>query len=64
VRLVKVITWVLVFALCAALGAVVAANTDPFPPGVDDPGVRPSADGSPAEDPGGSWGGEEPRPGG
>jgi hypothetical protein len=55
VRLVKVITWVLVFALCAAVGAVVAANTDPFPPGVDDPGVRPSPDGSPAEDPGGSW---------
>jgi hypothetical protein len=55
VRLVKVTVWVLVFALCATVGAVVAANTDPFSPGVDDPGVRPSVGDTPAEDPGGSW---------
>ena len=30
----------LVFAACAAVGAIVAANTNPFPPGVDDPGLR------------------------
>ena len=36
----KVVIWTIVFAACAAVGAVVAANTDPFPPGVEDPGVR------------------------
>jgi hypothetical protein len=40
---VRIVVWVLVFAACAAVGAVVAANTNPFPPGVDDPGVRSSA---------------------
>ncbi|HJR99119.1 MAG TPA: hypothetical protein VJ979_14595 [Actinomycetota bacterium] len=55
-RLVKATVWVLVFAMCAAVGAVVAANTDPFSPGVDDPGVRPSdGGGTPAEDPSASW---------
>jgi len=56
VRFVKVTVWVLVFALCAAVGAVVAANTNPFPPGVDDPGVRSVGGGStPEPDPGASW---------
>ncbi len=41
--------WTLVFAACATVGAVVAANTDPFPPGVEDPGVRSSA--APTESP-------------
>ena len=36
----KVAIWVVVFAACAAAGAVVAAHTDPFPPGVEDPGAR------------------------
>jgi hypothetical protein len=54
-RAVKVLVWVLVFAACAAVGAVVAANTDPFSPGVDDPGVRPSAGEGPSEEPAGSW---------
>ncbi|HWC71641.1 MAG TPA: hypothetical protein VG993_10800 [Actinomycetota bacterium] len=54
-RSVKFIVWVLVFAACAAVGAVVAANTNPFPPGVDDPGVRVSDGATPSEDPGGSW---------
>ncbi len=58
-RFVKIVVWTLVFAMCAAVGAVVAANTNPFPPGVDDPGARPSA-GSPTDEPepsgsGGSW---------
>ena len=58
-RPLKVIAWIVVFGVCAAAGAVVAANTDPFPPGVEDPGVRgttgPSAQPEPSEDPGGSW---------
>lgn len=57
-RLVKVVAWTLVFALCATIGAVVAANTDPFPPGVEDPGVRPSTGAPPDEAsaaPSGSW---------
>lgn len=37
----KIAAWTLVFAACAAAGAVVAANTNPFPPGVEDPGARP-----------------------
>ena len=58
-RFVKIVVWTLVFATSAAVGAVVAANTNPFPPGVEDPGARPSAV-SPtgAPDPsasGGSW---------
>ena len=42
-RFVKIVVWTIVFAACAAVGAVVAANTDPFPPGVDDPGERSGA---------------------
>jgi hypothetical protein len=45
---VKVIVWVLVFATCAALGAFVASRTDPFPPGVTDPGERPTTTASPS----------------
>jgi hypothetical protein len=40
-RPVKIVIWVVVFAACAGAGAYVAANTDPFPPGVEDPGDRP-----------------------
>ena len=39
-RWLKVVTWIVVFAACAGAGAYVAAHTDPFPPGVDDPGAR------------------------
>jgi hypothetical protein len=39
-RGVKVVVWIGVFAVCAGAGAYVAANTNPFPPGVDDPGAR------------------------
>lgn len=45
-RPVKIALWVLVFVACATAGAVVASNVDPFPPGVEDPGARPSASGS------------------
>jgi hypothetical protein len=34
-----VIAWVAVFALAAITGAFVAAHTDPFPPGVEQPGA-------------------------
>jgi hypothetical protein len=39
-RAVKVVVWVGVFSVCAGAGAYVAAHTNPFPPGVDDPGAR------------------------
>jgi hypothetical protein len=39
-RAVKVLLWVAVFAACFGVGAYVAAHTDPFPPGVEDPGAR------------------------
>jgi hypothetical protein len=41
-RGVKVIVWTCVFAACAGAGAYVAAHTNPFPPGVEDPGARPT----------------------
>lgn len=47
----KVVIWIVVFAACAAAGAVVAAHTDPFPPGVEDPGARPSAGGGGSPEP-------------
>ena len=55
--------WALVFAACAGVGAFVAAHTNPFPPGVEDPGARSNAGasttptGQPAspEPGGGSW---------
>lgn len=58
-RFVKIVVWTLVFAMCAAVGAVVAANTNPFPPGVEDPGARPTGvsptgDTDPSAS-GGSW---------
>ena len=40
-RWAKVVIWAVVFALCAAAGAWLASRTDPFPPGVEDPGARP-----------------------
>lgn len=45
-RPVKIVIWVVVFAACAGAGAYVAANTDPFPPGVEDPGARPTSSSS------------------
>lgn len=56
-RPVKVLAWVAIFAACAGVGAWVAATTNPFPPGVEDPGVRLTAAPTvgPSGDPGGSW---------
>lgn len=39
---VKVAAWAAVFLACAGVGAFIAANTDPFPPGVDRPGASPT----------------------
>lgn len=39
-RSVKIALWVAAFAACFGVGAYVAAHTDPFPPGVEDPGTR------------------------
>ena len=39
-RWVKVTLWLGVFGACAGAGAFVAAHTNPFPPGVEDPGAR------------------------
>ena len=36
----KTVLWIAVFAVCAGAGAFAAAHTDPFPPGVADPGAR------------------------
>ena len=41
-RWVKRTLWLGVFGVCAAAGAFVAAHTNPFPPGVEDPGARPT----------------------
>ena len=52
-RWLKVLIWIVVFAACAGVGAYVAAHTDPFPPGVDDPGARavPSSTDQPSASP-------------
>ncbi len=44
---VKIGIWVVVLAVCAAAGAFVASRSDPFPPGVEDPGARPTGSVSP-----------------
>jgi len=36
----KVAIWVAVFAACAGVGAFVASRSNPFPPGVEDPGAQ------------------------
>jgi len=53
----KVILWVLAFLLAAGLGALVASRSNPFPPGVEDPGAHsplpPATGSSPASSPAG-----------
>ncbi len=51
-RSVKVAVWALVFSACAGAGAFVASRTDPFPPGVGDPGDRTSPTASVSLEPG------------
>ncbi len=38
----KVLAWALVFAAFIGAGAYQASRSDPFPPGVEDPGARPT----------------------
>jgi len=47
----KVALWVLVFAVAIGAGAYQASKSNPFPPGVEDPGARPpgTATGSPQD---------------
>jgi hypothetical protein len=55
-RWAKVLIWIVVFAAFAAAGAYAASRTDPFPPGVEDPGARDDARGAPAADLNAPWG--------
>ena len=41
-KAVKIILWVVVFAAAVGAGAFMASRSDPFPPGVEDPGARPT----------------------
>lgn len=51
-RFVKPAVWTAVFLACAVAGAVLAANTDPFPPGVDRPtGTGPTGPTGPSPSP-------------
>ncbi len=43
----RIAVWIVVFAACAGVGAFIASRTDPFPPGVEDPGARPTTSNSP-----------------
>lgn len=42
----KIVLWVLAFGVAAGLGAFAASRSNPFPPGVEDPGARPAASAS------------------
>jgi hypothetical protein len=46
-RPLKIVLWTGAFLAAAGAGAYVAAHTDPFPPGVEDPGERSSSTPSP-----------------
>ncbi len=39
-RILKIAVWTVVALGCAGIGAFIAAHTNPFPPGVEDPGAR------------------------
>jgi hypothetical protein len=51
----KVVAWTAAFAAAAGIGAYVAANTDPFPPGVDRPTATATASPSPTPAPPQRW---------
>jgi hypothetical protein len=46
-RTLKIVLWTGAFLAAAGVGAYLAAHTDPFPPGVEDPGERSSPTPSP-----------------
>jgi hypothetical protein len=47
----KVLMWAGILLLCAGVGAFVASRSNPFPPGVPDPGAVPSESPSPTPTP-------------
>jgi hypothetical protein len=55
-RALKIVLWTGAFLAAAGMGAYLAAHTDPFPPGVEDPGERPSPTATPTPD-ATRWGG-------
>jgi hypothetical protein len=44
---VRVLLWVVILLACAGVGAFIGSRSNPFPPGVPDPGARPSDSPSP-----------------
>lgn len=47
----KVLLWAGILLACAGVGAFIASRSNPFPPGVPDPGVVPSESPSPSVQP-------------
>ncbi|MFL5792215.1 MAG: hypothetical protein ACJ76A_12030 [Actinomycetota bacterium] len=52
---VKIVIWVAVFAACAGVGAFVASRSNPFPPGVEDPGAHTTPTPTPTEPVPAAW---------
>ena len=46
---VRVLLWVVILLACAGVGAFIGSRSNPFPPGVPDPGAQPSDGPSPSE---------------
>ncbi|HEX6580308.1 MAG TPA: hypothetical protein VF195_05490 [Actinomycetota bacterium] len=44
----RVLLWVVILLACAGVGAFIGSRSNPFPPGVPDPGAQPSDGPSPA----------------
>ncbi|MGH2640882.1 MAG: hypothetical protein ACRDGO_04190 [Actinomycetota bacterium] len=44
----RVLLWVVILLACAGVGAFIGSRSNPFPPGVPDPGARPSDSPSPS----------------
>ena len=45
---VRVLLWVVILLACAGVGAFIGSRSNPFPPGVPDPGARPTDSPSPS----------------
>ena len=45
---VRVLLWVVILLACAGVGAFIGSRSNPFPPGVPDPGAQPSDGPSPS----------------
>lgn len=56
-RRLKIVLLIGAFLAAAGVGAYLAAHTDPFPPGVEDPGERSSPSSSPSAPSDARWGG-------